>query len=44
MESCAVLITSDWHVPFLKYLIEGILPDDHEEAYRLKRLVRYFVE
>ena len=45
MESCAVLTTSDWRVPFLEYLIEGILLDDHEETYLLKRLVtRYFVE
>ena len=45
MESCAVLTASDWRVPFLKYLIEGILPDSHKEAYHLKRLVtRYFVE
>ena len=45
MESCAVLNTSDWRVPFLEYLIEGILPDNHEEAYRLKRLAtRYFVK
>ena len=45
MESCAVLTTSDWRVPFLEYLIEGILPDNHEEAYRLKKLAtRYFVE
>ena len=45
MESCAVLTTSDWCVPFLEYLIEGILLDDHEETYLLKRLVtRYFVE
>ena len=45
MESCAVLTTSDWHVPFFEYLIEGILPDNHEEAYHLKRLVtRHFVE
>ena len=45
MESCAVLTTSDWCVPFLEYLIEGILPDDHEEAYHLKRMVtHYFVE
>ena len=45
MESCAVLTTSDWHVPFIEYLIEGILPDNHEMAYHLKRLVtRYFVE
>ena len=45
MESCAVLTTSDWHVPFIEYLIKGILPDNHKKAYRLKRLVtRYFVE
>ena len=32
-------------IPFLEYFIEGILPNDHEEAYLLKRLVtRYFVE
>ena len=45
MESCAVLGASDWRVSFLKYPIEGILPDDPEEAYHLKRLVtHYFVE
>ena len=45
MESCAVLTTSDWRVLFLEYLIEGILSDNHEEAYRLKKLAtRYFVE
>ena len=45
MKSCAVLTASDWRVPFLEYLIESILPNDHEEAYLLKRLVtRYFVE
>ena len=45
MESCAVLTTSDWHVPFLEYLIEGILHDNHDEVYRLKKLdTRYFVE
>ena len=45
MESCAVLTTSDWRIPFLEYLIEGILPDNHEEACRLRKLaIRYFVE
>ncbi|XP_075665914.1 uncharacterized protein LOC142635678 [Castanea sativa] len=44
-DSCAALTASDWRVPLLEYLIEGILPDNHKEAYRLKRLVtRYFVE
>ena len=36
MESCAVFTTSDWRIPFLEYLIEGILPDNHKEANRLK--------
>ncbi|XP_075665543.1 uncharacterized protein LOC142635230 [Castanea sativa] len=45
MESCAAFTTSDWHIPFLEYLIEGILLDNHEEADRLKKLdTRYFVE
>ena len=45
MESCAAFTTSDWRVPFLEYLIEGILLDNHEEAYRLRKLAaRYFVE
>ena len=45
MESCAAFTTSDWRVPLLEYLIEGILPDNHEEAYHLRRLAtRYFVE
>ena len=44
-ESCASFTTSDWRVPFLEYFIEGILPDNHEEAYRLRKLVaRCFVE
>ena len=45
MESCAVLTTNNWRVPFLEYLIEDILLDNHEEAYCLKKLVTcYFVE
>ena len=44
-ESCAAFTTSDWRIPFLEYVIEGILPDNHEEAYHLKKLAtRYFVE
>ena len=45
MESCAAFTTSDWCVPFLEYLIEGILPNNHEEACCLRKLAtRYFVE
>ena len=45
MESCAVLTTSNWPIPFLEYLIEGILPDNHEETRRLRKLaICYFVE
>ena len=45
MESCAVLTTSDWHIPFLEYFIKGFLPDNHEEAYHLRKLAtRYFVK
>ena len=45
MESCAIFTTIDWRIPFLEYLIEGVLPENHEEAYRLKKLAtRYFVE
>ena len=45
MELCAVFTTSDWRIPFLEFFIEGILPDNHKEAYRLRKLAtRYFVE
>ncbi|XP_065616699.1 uncharacterized protein LOC136062040 [Quercus suber] len=45
VESHAVLNTSDWCIPFPEYLIEGVLPDNHEEAYHLKKLAtHYFVE
>ena len=44
-ESCATFTTSDWGIPFLEYFLEGILPNNHKEAYRLKKLAtRYFVE
>ena len=37
--------SNDWRIPFLGYLIEGILLDNWDEAYRLKRMTtRYFVE
>ena len=44
-ESYAMFTSNDWRIPFLEYLIEGILPDNREEAYRLKRMAtHYFVE
>ena len=44
-ESYAMFSSNDWQIPFLEYLIEGILPDNRDEAYRLKRMAtRYFVE
>ena len=37
--------SNNWQIPFLEYLIEGILSDSRDEAYRLKRMAtRYFVE
>ena len=37
--------SNDWRTPFLEYLIKGILLDNRDEAYRLKRMAtRYFVE
>ena len=36
---------NDCRIPFLEYLIKGILPDNRDEAYRLKRMAtHYFVE
>ena len=35
-ESYAMFSSNDWQIPFLEYLIEGILPDNRDEAYRLK--------
>ena len=44
-ESYAMFTSNDWQIPFLEYLIEGILLDNRGEAYHLKRMVtRYFVE
>ena len=44
-ESYAMFTSNDWFIPFLEYLIEGILPDNRDEAYHLKRMAtRYFVE
>ena len=44
-ESYAMFTSNDWQIPFLEYLIEGILLDNRGEAYHLKRMVtRCFVE
>ena len=44
-ESYAMFTSNDWRIPFLEYLIEGILPDNQDEAYCLKRMAtRYFVD
>ena len=44
-ESYVMFTSNDWRIPFLEYLIEGILPDNRNEAYRLKRMAtHYFVE
>uniref|UniRef100_A0A2N9H208 RNA-directed DNA polymerase n=1 Tax=Fagus sylvatica TaxID=28930 RepID=A0A2N9H208_FAGSY len=44
-EVCATFVSNDWRTPFLEYLLEGILPSNPKDVYRLKRLaLRYFVE
>ena len=44
-EVCATFISTDWQTSFLEYLLEGILPSNPKDDYRLKRLaLRYFVE
>jgi len=44
-KSYTIFTSNDWRIPFLEYLIEGILPDNRDEAYLLKRMAnRYFVE
>nr|XP_023877949.1 uncharacterized protein LOC111990408 [Quercus suber] len=44
-ESYAMFTSNDWRIPFLEYLIEDILPNNPNEAYRLKIMVNhYFVE
>ena len=44
-EVCATFVSTDWRTPFLEYLLEGILPSNSKDVYRLKRLaLRYFVE
>ena len=44
-EVCATFVSTNWRTPFLEYLLEGILPSNPKDVYRLKRLaLRYFVE
>uniref|UniRef100_A0A2N9IY75 Uncharacterized protein n=1 Tax=Fagus sylvatica TaxID=28930 RepID=A0A2N9IY75_FAGSY len=44
-EVCATFVSNDWRTLFLEYLLEGILPSNPKDVYRLKRLaLRYFVE
>ena len=44
-ESYAVFIIEDWRSPFMQYLVEGVLPQRHNERYKLKRLAtRYFLQ
>ena len=44
-EVCVTFISIDWRTPFLEYLLEGILPPNPKDAYRLKSLaLRYFVK
>ncbi|XP_075670330.1 uncharacterized protein LOC142640120 [Castanea sativa] len=43
-ESYAMFASEDWREPFTQYLAEGVLPQKHNERYKLKRLVtRYFL-
>ena len=43
-ESYAVFINEDWRSPFIQYLTEGILPQKHNERYKLRRLATcYFL-
>ena len=43
-ESYAMFISEDWRSLFMQYLVEGILPQKHNEKYKLKRLAtRYFL-
>ena len=44
-EVCVTFVSTDWRTTFLEYLLEGILPSNPKDVYRLKRLaLRHFVE
>jgi len=43
-ENYVVFASEDWRSLFTQYLTEGILPQKHNERYKLKRLAtRYFL-
>ena len=43
-ESYVVFISEDWRSPFMQYLAKDVLPQRHNERYKLKRLgTRYFL-
>ena len=43
-ESYAVFASENWRSLFVRYLVEGVLPQKHSERYKLKKLAaRYFL-
>ena len=41
-KSYAILQMTDWRIPFLEFILEGVLPTDRKEAYYLKKLARLY--
>ena len=41
-ESYTVFISEDWRSPFMQYLAKGILPQRHNERYKLRRLATHY--
>ena len=37
-----MFISEDWRSPFIQYLTEGILPQNHSERYMFKRLATHY--